>query len=107
MEKASRARLAALVVFFVNGFGFANWIVRIPTVQEKVGLSEGSLGLALLALAVGALATMVVTGGLVQKVGSRRVVCVAGSVFGLSLGVAALGAGLTPLGPGDLCSGAV
>ena len=84
-ERAKRARLAVLVVFFVNGFGFANWIVRIPTVQEKLSLSEGSLGLALLALAGGALATMVLSGGLVQKLGSRPIVGVAGSLFGLSL----------------------
>ena len=90
IEKARRARLAALVVFFVNGFGFANWIVRIPTVQEKLGLGEGALGLALLALAVGALATMIVSGGLVHKLGSRPVVGVAGSVFGLSLVLPAL-----------------
>ncbi len=90
MESIRRARLAALVVFFVNGFGFANWIVRIPTVQEKLGLGEGALGLALLALAGGALATMVVTGGLVHKLGSRPVVGVSGVIFGLSLVLPAL-----------------
>ena len=97
MESVRRARLAALVVFFVNGFGFANWIVRIPTVQEGLGLGEGSLGLALLALAVGALATMVVAGGLVHRFGSRPVVGVSGLVFGLSLVLPALAPSLAAL----------
>ena len=96
-EKAGRARFATLAVFFVNGFGFANWIVRIPTVQEKLGLGEGSLGLALLALAGGALATMVATGGLINKFGSRPVVAVAGSIFGLSLVLPALAPSLPAL----------
>lgn len=85
LEDVWRARVATLVIFFLNGFGFASWVVRIPAVQEKLGLSEGALGLALLALAGGALVTMVFTGGLVHKVGSRPVVGVAGALFGLSL----------------------
>ena len=106
MEKARRARLGAFVVFFVNGFGFANWIVRIPTVQEKLGLSEGSLGLALLALACGALATMVVAGGLVHKLGSRPVVGVSGLIFGLSLVLPALAPSLPLLVLALLVAGA-
>lgn len=106
IEKARRARLAALAVFFVNGFGFANWIVRIPAVQEKLDLGEGSLGLALLALAVGALVTMVVSGGLVHKLGSRPVVGVAGLVFGLSLVLPALAPSLPLLVLALLVTGA-
>ena len=106
LEKARRARLATLAVFFANGFGFANWIVRIPTVQEKLSLGEGSLGLALLALAGGALATMVVTGGLVSKFGSRPVVGVAGSIFGLSLVLPALAPSLLALVAALILAGA-
>ncbi|WP_207956302.1 MFS transporter [Rubrobacter marinus] len=106
LARLKRARLAALVVFFINGFGFANWIVRIPTVQEELGLSEGSLGLALLALAGGALATMVFTGGVVQKLGSRPVVGVAGTVFGLSLVLPALAQSLPALVVALLVAGA-
>ena len=89
-EEMRRARFAALVVFFLNGFGFASWVVRIPAVQEELGLGEGALGLALLALAGGALATMIFTGGLVHRLGSRPLVGVAGSLFGLSLVLPAL-----------------
>ena len=106
MSNIRRARLAALAVFFANGFGFANWIVRIPTVQEKLELSEGSLGLALLALAGGALVTMVVSGGLVSRFGSRPVVAVAGSLFGLSLVLPALAPSLPLLVLALLVAGA-
>ena len=42
------ARLAVLGIFFLNGLALASWVVRIPAVQEKLDLSEGLLGIALL-----------------------------------------------------------
>lgn len=69
MTKA--ARLAVAAVFFLGGAGFANWATRIPVVQQKLGLSNGALGVALLGTAVGALLAMPVTGWLVARRGSR------------------------------------
>jgi len=69
----SIARLAVAAVFFVSGAGFANWVTRIPIVQQKLGLSNGALGVALLGTAVGALLAMPTTGWLVARVGSRSV----------------------------------
>ncbi len=68
------ARLAVLGVFFLNGFAFASWVVRIPAVQGKLAIGEGLLGAALLAAAVGSLASMPLTGWLVSRLGSRPVV---------------------------------
>ncbi len=65
------ARLAVAAVFFVCGAGFANWVARIPVVQQKLGLTNGALGIALLGTAVGALLAMPITGWLVARVGSR------------------------------------
>lgn len=70
------ARISVLGIFFLNGFGFASWVVRIPAIQEKLGLGEGLLGAALLAAAVGSLASMPLTGWLVSRLGSRPVVWV-------------------------------
>ncbi len=67
------ARLAVAAVFFVCGAGFANWVARIPVVQQQLGLSNGALGVALLGTAVGALLAMPTTGWLVARVGSRPV----------------------------------
>lgn len=71
------ARLAVTGIFFLNGFVIASWFVRIPAVQERLGLGEGLLGVALLGAAVGAIAAMPATGWLVSRCGSRPVVGVA------------------------------
>ena len=42
------ARAAVAVGFMVSGIAFASWVVRIPDAQERLGLSEGRLGLVLL-----------------------------------------------------------
>ncbi len=47
------ARNAVYVVFFGNGFLFANWAARIPQVRAELGVTPGVLGLILLCLAVG------------------------------------------------------
>ena len=42
------ARNAVYVVFFGNGFLFANWAARIPQVRAELGVTPGVLGLILL-----------------------------------------------------------
>jgi MFS family permease len=63
-----------LAVFALNGFALGGWFVRIPAVQDRLGIGEGLLGVALLGAAVGALLSMTVTGALISRLGSRRVV---------------------------------
>jgi len=84
------ARLAVLAVFFLNGFGFAGWVVRIPAVQEKLGLGEGLLGVALLGAAVGSLVAMPLAGWMVSRVGSRPVVGVTAFSWPVALVLLAL-----------------
>jgi MFS family permease len=84
------ARLSILGIFFLNGFGFASWVVRIPAIQEKLGLGEGLLGAALLSAAVGSLASMPLTGWLVSRFGSRPVVWVTASAWPVVLVLLAL-----------------
>ncbi len=66
-----QARLAVSVAFLANGFGFANWAARIPAVKDHVGLSTGTLGVALLAIALGAVVAMPLAGALLVRFGSR------------------------------------
>jgi len=75
MEDAvnQKARWAVVAMFFINGMLFANWVSRIPQIQEKLSLSEGELGLVLLGLAVGVLMALSLVGGLIARFGSRRV----------------------------------
>jgi predicted MFS family arabinose efflux permease len=67
------ARLAVSALFWVSGVLFANWVARIPAVQTERGLSHGELGLALLALGLGALVSMPLAGWAAVRVGSDRV----------------------------------
>jgi MFS family permease len=80
-----RARRAVLAVFALNGFALGGWFVRIPAVQDRLGIGEGLLGVALLGAAVGALLSMTVTGGLISRLGSRRVVGATALLLPISL----------------------
>ncbi|MEU2630462.1 MFS transporter [Kitasatospora sp. NPDC007106] len=103
----SAARLALTAFFAMDGFLFAAWVVRIPDVRAQVHASHSALGLALLCISAGAVATMALVGRLCLRYGSRRVTV--GSVALLSLAVplpahthsvAALGAVLLLFGAG-------
>jgi len=91
------ARLAVLAVFFLNGLMLANWVVRIPAVRESLSLSEGTLGLALLGVAVGALLSMPLVGGLAVRFGSRPVVVATALLLALAVGLPALAPSLPAL----------
>ena len=91
------ARLAVLAVFFVNGLGFASFVVRIPAVQEKLSLGEGLLGLALLGVSVGSLPSMPLAGWLVSRFGSRPVVGISAVLLPLALPLIALAPSLPAL----------
>jgi MFS family permease len=71
------ARRAIAALFFVNGFSFATWVSRIPAVQQALGLTAGSLGLALAGVGAGSLVAMPVTGWLIARVGSRPITTIA------------------------------
>ncbi|MEM9223103.1 MAG: MFS transporter [Pseudomonadota bacterium] len=75
---------ATAFVFFANGFLFANWVVRIPSVKERLALNEAELGLALLFMAVGAIIAMPVTGALVSRFGSSSLTVVSGVFYCLA-----------------------
>ncbi|HEV2094095.1 MAG TPA: MFS transporter [Rubrobacter sp.] len=74
-----------LAVFALNGFALGAWFVRIPAVQDGLGIGEGLLGVALLGAAVGALLSMTVTGALISRLGSRRVVGTTALLLPISL----------------------
>jgi MFS family permease len=69
----------------VDGFLFAGWVVRIPAIKTQVGASAGQLGLALLGVSAGAVATMVLTGRLCRILGSERVTVATGVLLSLSI----------------------
>jgi MFS family permease len=65
------ARAAVLLVFASSGLLFGAWAPRIPEVKAHLGLSSASLGLALLAPAVGSLVALRFVGRWCARYGSR------------------------------------
>jgi MFS family permease len=78
-------RIALTAFFALDGFTFAGWLVRIPAIKAQVGATPGTLGLALLGVSAGAVATMVFTGRLCQRFGSHRVTVGCGVLLALSV----------------------
>ena len=70
-------RLAVSTSFLLQGLCFSTWASRIPTVQQRLHLSEAALGGVLLAVPVGLIASLPITGWLVAKHGSRNLTVVA------------------------------
>jgi len=101
------ARLAVAAVFFVCGAGFANWVARIPVVQQQLGLTNGALGVALLGTAVGALLAMPTTGWVVARVGSRPVTKLMALAYCMALPLPALAPNLPLLTSALVVFGAV
>jgi fucose permease len=77
--KREAARYSTMAVFFVAGMLYASWGVHVPTVRDKFQLSPGSLSIALLAVAVGSIFAMLVTGPWIARVGTRTA-CLAGGL---------------------------
>jgi cobalt-zinc-cadmium efflux system protein len=73
------ARLAVLAAFFFNGLLLATWVSRIPAIQSKLEMSEGTLGLVLMGISVG----VIVAAVLLQVFGWTWVDSVAGVVIGI------------------------
>src|SRR5215471_20805911 len=70
------ARNAVYVVFFGNGFLFANWAARIPQVRTELGITPGVLGLILGCLAVGSGIGTPLSGLIISRLGETRTVSV-------------------------------
>ncbi len=67
-----RTRASLAFTFAVAGMLFAAWVPHIPEVKDRLGLSAGSLGVALFAPAIGSMLSMSVAGGLTARFGSAR-----------------------------------
>ncbi|WP_246002498.1 MFS transporter [Allorhizocola rhizosphaerae] len=68
-----RARAATSAIFLLFGAALGAWTARLPAIKQNLALSDGTLGLALLAFALGAIVGMQVAGRLVDRLGSARV----------------------------------
>lgn len=81
----NRVRFAVAVFFFAQGLCFATWASRITDLRAFLKLSDGDLGTILFALPLGQLIIMPVSGQLIAKIGSHRILVLALSLYALSL----------------------
>ncbi|GAA5116335.1 MFS transporter [Pseudonocardia adelaidensis] len=100
-----RHRIAATLLFTVDGAVFGSWASRIPDVAAGVGAGPTTLGLALLCVSLGALASMQLTGVLCARLGpgltgvaAAIATCAAIALPGLTGSVPALAAALLGFG---------
>lgn len=68
-----RSFLATATFFLLLGLVFGSWVTRIPAVQNRLGLEDGQLGIALLSMSIGAIVAMPSTGWLIQRWGNAAV----------------------------------
>ncbi|CAL9462094.1 Inner membrane protein YbjJ [Streptomyces sp. enrichment culture] len=84
------ARVATYVYFVLCGTLMGAWVVHIPAVEERVGISHATLGGLLVLLGLGAFAGMQVAGPLTDRLGARVVVPVGGVLCGAALALPGL-----------------
>jgi predicted MFS family arabinose efflux permease len=77
-------RLATRLAFLVAGFALACWAPLVPFAKQRLGVSDGALGVLLLCLGIGSVVAMLWAGWVSARHGSRPVVIAGG------LGVALL-----------------
>ena len=79
--KPSVYRIALGALFFNQGVVFASWASRIADVKTKLNLNEADLGAILLALPFGQMCAMALSGYLVTRFGSRKMISLAGFMY--------------------------
>ncbi|SFS72284.1 MFS transporter [Saccharopolyspora flava] len=88
-----RARNAVAVVFALNGFAMASWMSRIPEVRDALSVTPGELGRMLLAISVGSLLALPLSGAVVHRFGARAVISGGAVVCAAGLALSGTGAG--------------
>lgn len=83
--KLSNAKRATQLVFLICGLGLSSWAPMVPFVKDRLLLNEADLGLLLLPLGLGAIIMMPLSGILMDKVGSRKVIAAATLLVALIL----------------------
>jgi predicted MFS family arabinose efflux permease len=102
-----RGRVAVSLLFLLYGAILGTWTARIPAVKQRLALSDGQLSVGLLAFAAGAILGMQLSGRLVDRYRSGRVMIPAALADGVLLVLPALAFDLASLVVCLLAFGAV
>ncbi|MFG2037847.1 MFS transporter [Dactylosporangium sp. NPDC048998] len=88
LRRATRATYAA---FIWAGVAMSSWASRIPQIRDALHLAPSKLGLVLLAIAGGSIVSLVASGHIVARFGSRRTVTAMAALLTLALSGTAAG----------------
>lgn len=89
-----KVRWAVSLFYFGQGICFATWASRIPDLKTIMQLSDAQLGSVLLALPLGQMLTMPISGRLTAAYGSRRMLTIGAPLYAFALtniGLASVG----------------
>ena len=84
INSPSQARWATFSLFLLHGTMVGSWVPHIPLAKERLDVGPAVFGLALLAIAAGAVTAMPLTGAMINRYGSSRVALVTGVLFCLA-----------------------
>jgi len=94
-DPEGRARNGVAVAFALNGFCFAALVTRFPDVRATLELTNGELGLLLLAIAAGSVLALPSSGWLIERWSAAAVVRAGAALVASGLLVAAVGTSVT------------
>jgi fucose permease len=80
-----RALVAVAMQFFLNGAVFASFMPRLPEIRGRIGVSTGGLGAMLSVAGVIGIAGSALVGPAIERLGTRRVVMLGGTILGSAL----------------------
>ncbi|GLY50074.1 MFS transporter [Lentzea sp. NBRC 102530] len=108
MSALKAARVATFTYFGLNGFLLGLWLVHIPTVEDRTGITHAELGRLLLLLGLGAFIGMRIGGRITDRLGVKFIVPVSGvlcsitaALPGFAVNQWTLGAALLLFGVGN------
>lgn len=92
-SERKRIRLGIFAFYFSQGLCFSSWASRIPDIKSFLGLDDAAWGTILLMIPIGQICGMTLSGLLVSKIGSRKILPIA--LFCYALTLIAIGASKT------------
>jgi MFS family permease len=96
LNTPAQACWATFTLFLLHGIMVGSWVPHIPLAKERLDVGPAVFGLALLAIAAGAVTAMPLTGAMINRYGSARVALVAGVFFCLAFSGPVLSPTLLP-----------
>ncbi len=80
-----RIRFAVFSFFFLQGLCFSSWASRIPDIKSSLKMDDAAWGTMLLMIPIGQICGMTLSGILITRIGSKRILTVALISYAITL----------------------